>query len=83
MPTRGMNQDQQRNRRDPTHTTPDDDEAQEADVTRADTGSSTRPQGAEGAATSEDTDIEDEDSALDEDDEDEDGDDEAPIGGRI
>lgn len=82
MPTRGMNQDQQRNRRNPTQTTPDDEEAQEADITGAETGGSPRRRGTQVAAESEDTDIEDEDSELDEDEaDDEDG--EEPIGGRV
>ena len=88
MPTRGMNQDQQRNRRNPTNTTPDDDEAQEADVTRADSGKSPLRMGDQIAAESSDTDIEDADSVMDEDDVDDvddedDEDDEEPIGGRV
>jgi hypothetical protein len=77
-----MNQDQQQKRRNPTQTTPDDDEAQEADVTGAETADSPPRQRTQVAAESEDSDIEDEDSDIDEDDADDD-EDEAPIGGRV
>jgi hypothetical protein len=77
-----MNQDQQRKRRNPTQTTPDDDEAQEADVTGAEAGDSPRRQGTQVAAESEDADFDDENAATDEDDAD-DEDDEEPIGGRV
>jgi hypothetical protein len=86
MPNRGMNQEQQRKRRNPTNTAPDDDEAQEADVTGADSGKSTRQRGSQVAADTEDADIEGEDSGMDEDDvddADDADDDEEPIGGRV
>lgn len=79
MPTRGTNQDQQPKRRDPAQTTPDDDEAQEADVTGAETADSPRRRGTQVAAQSEDADFDDENAATDENDED----DEEPIGGRV
>jgi hypothetical protein len=81
-----MNQEQQRNRRNPVNTTPDDDEAQEADVTGADSGKSSRQRGSQVAADADDTDIEGEDSGIDENDVDnaDDADeDEEPIGGRV
>jgi hypothetical protein len=86
MPNRGMNQEQQRKRRNPTQTTPDDDEAQEADVTGAVTAESSRQRGSQRAADTEDTDIEGEDSAMEEDDlddADDADDDEEPMGGRV
>jgi hypothetical protein len=81
MPTRGMNHDQQRNRRNPATTTADDDEAQEVDVTGTNIGNSPQRKGGQVAAESADTDIKDEDSDLDDDVDDED--DAAPIGGRV
>jgi hypothetical protein len=76
-----MNQDQQRKRRNPTQTTPDDDEAQEVDVTGAETQESPR-RGTQVAAESDDAEFDDEDAATDEDDAD-DEEDESPIGGRV
>jgi hypothetical protein len=85
MPNRGTNQDQQQTgRRNPTQTTPDDDEEEVGDPTQMEEAGNLRPRDGLSAAPVGEAEVEDEETEGDEDEEaDETEDDESPLGGRV